>query len=758
MPKQSEMEIPLLMCLEEIGGRATPEAIHSRITKFFPALTQADLAEAVGSGANKWRNRVAWVRQKLISIGEMASLGRGVWSITDKGRNRLISPEQSSAGRRTRESAAASEVIEGLLPKVSRLVKSEARIRLKPHDNPEVAFENTVWSVVHSLSPNAITVGRDPEIRMRKGVFRPDIVAFFEESVALVVECKLTKSDAFISNWISQFRDMKRDLEEILKNNGRKQIVWVLAVEDRAALKEHVRRNADQLRVRLLDQREIRYFSTLHKMLGLGVSHLFWSKVAPWMIRHREERLPALRVNLGKSRDAYVFSVNAHDLLSRSFVSHRELHSPEEGQIGFQRMLQRKKLNEVADYIERFKVFPTPIIVAFRKSGAAIFEPLPMKERAAESLRHQIQFGHIRLPKEPNAIQIIDGQHRLYGYTRFQRDDRHIVQVLAYTAAEGQSLATMFVDINSKQTKVPSSLLWELYPDIYGEDDPQFYRTVISRVCESVAKDHLKGHLKHLSSGMQGDISFHTLCAEVERAHLFEEAGGLLQNEHELEVVLDAFFAVLNELGQNYPGVNNTFVFSNNGIAPFIRVMGRVVRYEITSGRKTNLRTKTLLVETFRNFFDPVYRYYLGQGETKLRSLRKRIGNAGSNQTDDEITEQIRGGYRPDFPYRPKKILPHWEDAVNKFIGLVANINRRGSESGRMAGWVFKEFDPEKCKKQLTRAIDSYPNFGNVLDVLYQEVIEGSGKDPDNRLARLMNVPRVYDLDYVGKLNVVRVY
>lgn len=758
MPKQSEMEIPLLTCLEEIGGRGTPEAIYSRITKFFPTLTQADLAETVASGANKWRNRVAWVRQKLISIGEMASLGRGVWSITDKGRNRLISPEQSSAGRRTRESAAASEVIGGLLPKVSRLVKSEARIRLKPHDNPEVAFENTVWSVVHSLSPNAITVGRDPEIHMRKGVFRPDIVAFFEESVALVVECKLTKSDAFVSDWISQFRDMKRDLEEILKNNGRKQIVWVLAVEDRAALKDHVRRNAEQLRVRLLDQREIRYFSTLHKMLGLGVSHLFWSKVAPWMIRHREERLPALRVKLGKSRDAYVFSVNAHDLLSRSFVSHRELHSPEEGQIGFQRMLQRKKLREIRKYIKGSNVFPTPIIVAFRKSGAAIFEPLPMKERTTESLRHEIQFGHIKLPKEPNAIQIIDGQHRLYGYAGFPRDDRHIVQVLAYTAAADQSLATMFVDINSKQTKVPSSLLWELYPDIYGRGDPEFYKALISRVCETVAKDHLQGYVKHLSSGMHGDISFHTLCAEVKRAHLLESAGGILQNERELETVLDAFFAALNDLGQKYPGVNDSFVYSNNGTAPFIRVMGRVIRYEIAINRRSNLRTKGLVIETFRNFFEPVYRYYQSQGETKLRSFRKRIGNTGSNTTEDEITEQIRAGYKPDFPYRPKKILPQWENAVNKFVRLVESINNRGTESGRVVSWVFKEFNQAKCKKQLARAIDSYDNFGTVLDVLYQEVIEGSGKDPDNRLARLMSVPRIYDLDPVGKLNVLRVY
>jgi DGQHR domain-containing protein len=757
MPKQSEMEIPLLRCLEEIGGRGAPQSVHSRIGKFFPDLTQADLAQTLAGGTNKWRNRIAWVRQRLVSIGEMESVGRGVWGITEKGRNRLMSPERPAA-RTKREHSAPSDVIERISPTVSRLVKSEARSRLKPNGNPEVEFENSVWSVVHSLSPNAITLGRDPEIRLRKDVFRPDIVAFFNDSVALVVECKLTKSDAFVANWISQLRNAKRELDEVLKTIGRKQIAYVLAVQDRAALGDHVKNSADQLRVRILDQRDIRYFSTLHRTLGLGVRHLFWGRVAPWMVRHQDRKLPALKIRLGGGHEGYLFSVNAHDLLSRSFVSHRELHSPEEGQVGFQRMLQRKKLSEIADYIKRFAVFPTPIIVAFHKSRGAVFEPLPLKDRTTESFGHKVQFGHIRLPREPNAIQIIDGQHRLYGYTRFPKDERHIVQVLAYTAREGQSLPTMFVDINSKQTKVPSGLLWELYPDIYGDDDPEYYRAVISKVCEGVSRDRLSGHVRHLSSGMRGDISFHALCGEIRRTRLLDSGGGLVQNERELTTVVDAFFAALNDLGTKYPTVNESFVYSNNGVTPFIRVMGRVVRYETASGHKANLKTKALMVDTFRNFFEPVYKYYSSQGGDKLRALRKRIGNAGSNVTEDEITDYIRAGYRPDFPYRSKKVAPRWENAVNKFVSSIANINRRVVESGMMVGWVFKEFDSEKCKKQLARVIDSYDSFSTVLDLLYQEVIEGTGKDPDNRLARLMNVTRIYDLESVAKLNILRVY
>jgi hypothetical protein len=45
MPNQHEIEIPLLKCLEELGGKGKPKEIYSRIGKFFPNLAEADRAE-----------------------------------------------------------------------------------------------------------------------------------------------------------------------------------------------------------------------------------------------------------------------------------------------------------------------------------------------------------------------------------------------------------------------------------------------------------------------------------------------------------------------------------------------------------------------------------------------------------------------------------------------------------------------------------------------------------------------------------------
>jgi restriction system protein len=97
LPKQSDIEIPLLKTLEQMGGKGVPREIYPRIRQFFPQLTDADVAETLVSGGNKWTNRIQWVRQRLISRGEMESAGYGVWAITEKGRKRLGIIEGESA-------------------------------------------------------------------------------------------------------------------------------------------------------------------------------------------------------------------------------------------------------------------------------------------------------------------------------------------------------------------------------------------------------------------------------------------------------------------------------------------------------------------------------------------------------------------------------------------------------------------------------------------------------------------------------------
>ena len=89
MPKQSEMEIPLLEVINSLGGSGKPKEIYPLIANKFSQLTQEDFNETLSSGGNKWTNRIQWVRQKLITTGDLINSERGIWTITEQGKGKL---------------------------------------------------------------------------------------------------------------------------------------------------------------------------------------------------------------------------------------------------------------------------------------------------------------------------------------------------------------------------------------------------------------------------------------------------------------------------------------------------------------------------------------------------------------------------------------------------------------------------------------------------------------------------------------------
>ena len=89
LPKQADVEIPLLLEIEKAGGKARPKDLYPRVTAHFPQITQEDLKRMLPAGNPQWTNRIQWVRLHLIKDGELDGSERGVWAITEAGRRRL---------------------------------------------------------------------------------------------------------------------------------------------------------------------------------------------------------------------------------------------------------------------------------------------------------------------------------------------------------------------------------------------------------------------------------------------------------------------------------------------------------------------------------------------------------------------------------------------------------------------------------------------------------------------------------------------
>lgn len=85
---------PLLDGLRKLGGSGTPDEVVDKIAA--DLFLSDDLQnELLPSGEPRFRNQVAWARFYLVREGLLDSSKRGVWSLTEAGRGKSLSLEES---------------------------------------------------------------------------------------------------------------------------------------------------------------------------------------------------------------------------------------------------------------------------------------------------------------------------------------------------------------------------------------------------------------------------------------------------------------------------------------------------------------------------------------------------------------------------------------------------------------------------------------------------------------------------------------
>ena len=110
LPKQKDIEVPLLEALVELGGKGSPVEIYPLVKKKFPKITAVDLEETFPSGPNKWERTINYVRNTLANKKyEVDSPKSGIWRITEKGKERL-----RIEGRKTNETPTEQTMVRNI--------------------------------------------------------------------------------------------------------------------------------------------------------------------------------------------------------------------------------------------------------------------------------------------------------------------------------------------------------------------------------------------------------------------------------------------------------------------------------------------------------------------------------------------------------------------------------------------------------------------------------------------------------------------
>ncbi|MBU3888218.1 MULTISPECIES: DGQHR domain-containing protein [Methylosinus] len=155
----------------------------------------------------------------------------------------------------------------------------------------------------------------------------------------------------------------------------------------------------------------------------------------------RLAKAPALLVTQGKHR--FYTLVLPSDLLAATCTVEARLDNPIDG---FQRLLDKKRAREIADYIDSgFGSVPSAIILSAQPRAQLHFDR---------------QSGELTFRKDPRSFLIIDGQHRVYGFNLAAKSVK--VPVVVYNRLTRAQECQLFVDINTKQRPVPPELLLDI--------------------------------------------------------------------------------------------------------------------------------------------------------------------------------------------------------------------------------------------------------------------------------------------------------
>ncbi len=162
------------------------------------------------------------------------------------------------------------------------------------------------------------------------------------------------------------------------------------------------------------------------------------------MAYHRSaepQRFSVSLVTQGRHR-FYTLTLPSDVLANTCFVTSRD----EDPKAGFQRVLDKKRAQQIADYVDvGLGTIPTSIILSAQKAA----------ELVVIGKGKTLQFRD-----HPKAFLVLDGQHRVYGFSLAKTSLR--VPVVIYNNLSPRDESRLFIDINTKQRPVPNELLLDI--------------------------------------------------------------------------------------------------------------------------------------------------------------------------------------------------------------------------------------------------------------------------------------------------------
>ncbi len=568
--------------------------------------------------------------------------------------------------------------------------KASARLKKKRIILQDEKFENDVWLLFYKLGFTTLNKGRYFKLSYSSNgdelTQQIDVFAADEESI-LIVECKS-------SSKLDKKTSFKTEIEAIGgKRGGLIQAVKKLFPEknlkvgfifatNNYAISQQDKERMKELKIIHFDEDTIKYYKELISHIGLAARYQLLGNIfAGQKIPEMNNIVPAIEGEMGK-HTYYSFSIEPEKLLKIGFVLHHDNANKDE-MPAYQRIIKKGRLKAIQEFINNGGFFPNSVIVNIVTKKQLRFDKSELQEDHSIS-----KLGLLHLPQEYKSAYIIDGQHRLYGYSNSEWKSKNSIPVVAFVNLKLTEQIQLFMDINENQKAVPKNLRTTLEANLLwdAKDFNEQRKALSSRIAQRLGDDKNSALFSRIVTGENSSTSYCAITLDyiskslkatnfyntyknnaVIKDGTIDKSNNDITFEYLYNFLLK-MFNMLSELLENdwEIGTNDdSCIVSNAFIYGYIRIFSDIVDYLIKfKGVNPKMEKVDFLVEKCTPYLDAVAYRIEELVPSERVALRKQYGRVGDNKFWRILQQALHEKFK-DF--NPEGLEEYWRDNSMKF-------------------------------------------------------------------------------------------
>lgn len=547
-------------------------------------------------------------------------------------------------------------------------------------------FEDKVWMLFAKMG--FTYMNSDRNFQMSYDYQNPnftqqiDVFAADEESI-IIVECKSSEKPREVQ-FKKQIEAFHGQMDGLLKEAkrqfpGRKvKFIW--------ATQNCIISKADLLKLQewgiiYFNDTIINYYTELVKHLGVSAKYqLLGNLFANTEINNMEDKIPAIQGKMG-GFTYYSFSIEPERLLKIGYVLHRN-EANKNMMPTYQRLIKKKRLQDVQAFVNNGGYFPNSIIISIDTNGKGLpFDLSPTKVDGCIS-----RLGILHLPKRYRSAYIIDGQHRLYGYSGSPFASKNSIPVVAFIDLNREEQIKLFMEINEHQKAVPKTLRVTLNADmLWNSSDYNEQRQAIrSKIAQMLGEENTsplwsrvvigedeKTSTKNITvEAIQGALKKCDFLTTFGKKNIIQRDGSFDLNENQatcdrLYNFLEIIFKYVKDNATEEWERLDSNITMNRGIQAIIRVTNDIVNLLI---QRREIHSKTdsldLIAKKVEFYLDPLLDYLNNLSSEERKSLRDYFGGNADRRfwrTYQKAISEIRTDFKPEG------FVEYWENEAKTY-------------------------------------------------------------------------------------------